>query len=296
MTPAGFAVSAVARGEARRTLCLVRTETDALLSLQRYVAAALPDFDEVLTELENELPDRPFAVVSADGDWTAEGLHATPEVTLPVTVYAYVSGATRAAARKAAEDAREALWQALAVGDRPNAETLVPLYDYSGRPAVQRVTLTGATSGTWTLTLDGDETPPIAARAQPRLVRLALEAARPSLTGNVWVYAARLGGPYDVRFDGTLRGQPVAALVADASGLVGPAPAAAVEVLSVGAPEPWRSPRDYMRMQALALGGIRDPSDARLRTVTAGLRLTWGRFGHVRSGDMKVRTITARPL
>jgi hypothetical protein len=273
----------------------VRTETDALLSLQRYVAAALPDFVEILTEVENEQPERPFAVVSADGDWSAAGLQATPEVTLPVTIYAYVRGDTRAEARKAAEDAREALWQALAVGDRPNREHLVPLYDYSGRPAVQRVTITGARSGTWTLALEGVASPPIPRRAQPRDVRLALEAATPDLADRVWVYG-RLGGPYDVRFDGALRGQPVATLAADVGGLVGPAPAAAVEVLSVGSPDPWRSPRDYMRTEALAFGGMRDPSDARLRTVTVGLRLTWGRFGHVRSGEMKVRTITARPL
>jgi hypothetical protein len=274
----------------------VRTETDALLSLQRHVAAALPDFVEVLTELEGEQPQRPFAVVSTDGEWSPAGLRDHPDVTLPVTVYAYVTGDTRTAARKAAEDIREALWQALAVGARPNAETLVPLYDYSGRPAVQRVTLTGARSGTWTLALGADVTPTIPLRAQARQVRIALEAAHASLAGDVWVYAHRLGGPYDVRFDGDLRGEPVATLAASAAGLVGIAPAADVEVLSVGAPGPWRTDRDYMRVTAPTFGGLPDPSDARLRTVTVGLRLTWGRFGHVRSGEMKLRTITARAL
>lgn len=273
----------------------MRTETDALLSLQRYVAAALPGFVEVLTELESEQPARPFAVVSTDGEWSAAGLKATPEVTLPVTVYAYVAGATRTAARKAAEDAREALWQALAVGDRPNGELLVPLFDYSGRPAVQRVTIGGARSGFWTLALEDDETAPIALRAQPRAVRLALEAVRPELVNAVWVYG-NLGGPYDVRFDGAMRGEPVATLTADVGDLVGSGPHADVQVLSVGAPEPWRTDRDFMRVQAPAFGGLPDPSDARLRTVTVGLRLTWGRFGHVRSGDMKVRKITARPF
>jgi hypothetical protein len=278
---------------ARPYACGVRTETDALLSLQRHVAAALPDLD-VYTELEAEQPDRPFAIVTTDGEWTAAGLRATPDVTLPVTVYVYVEGNTRTAARKAAEDAREALWDALAVGDRPNAETLVPLFDYSGRPAVQQVTITGATSGTWRL-FYGAWTLAIPRRAQPRQVRLALEAATPALVGDVWVYGS-LGGPYAVRFDGTLRGQPVEDLIGDPTGLVGPGPAVEVAVLSEGAPEPWRSDRDYMRATAPTFGGLPDPSDARLRTVTVGLRLTWARFGHVRSGEMKVRTITARPL
>lgn len=273
----------------------MRTETDALLSLQRHVAAALPGFVEVLTELEGEQPTRPFAVVSTDGDWTAAGLRSHPEVTLPVTVYAYVAGATRTAARKAAEDAREALWDALVAGDRPNGEQLVPLYDYSGRPAVQRLTIAGATSGTWTLEIGGDETPAIPLRPQPRDVRLALEAARPALAGDVWVYGS-LGGPYDVRFDGGLRGVPVGVLHPGVDDLVGPDPRVTVQVLSVGSPDPWRGDRDYMRVQAPTFGGMPDPSDARLRTVTVGLRLTWGRFGHVRSGEMRLRTVTARPL
>lgn len=270
----------------------MRTETDALLSLQRHVAAALPDFVEILTEVENERTERPYAVVSVLDDLTPDASTHHPHVTLPVTVYAYVKGATRTAARRAAEDAREALWRAFAVGDAPNRERLVPLYDYAGRPAVQRVQLAGAAGGTWTLALDDVATPAIPLRAQPRDVRLALEQL-PGLAGNVWVYGRR-GGPWDVRFDGALRGQPVDELVADVAGLAGPAPSASVEVVSAGSPEPWRTARDYMRVVSPTFGGLRDPSDARLRTVIVSLRLTWGRGGHVPSAEMLLSTITAR--
>lgn len=271
----------------------MRTEADALLSLRRHVAAALPAFTEILTEVENERLERPFAVVSADGDWTTDEQRAAPTVTMPCTVYLYVDGSTRADARRAAEEAREALWQALVVGDRPNGERLVPMFDYTGRPAVQRVRLGDATAGTWTVTLGSVHSGPIAARAQPRVVREAVEQLRPDLPGNVWVFGP-LGGPYDLRFDGGMRGVPVATVVVSGGGLTGPAPATSVEVLSVGSPDPWRGDRDYMRIAAPTFGGLPDPGDARLRTVTVGLRLTWGRLGHVRCGEMRLRTITAR--
>jgi len=271
----------------------VRTETDALLSLQRFVAAALPDFTEVLTEVENERPVRPFAVVSRDDDLTPDEFRIAPEVTMPVTIYAYVKATTRTLARKAAEDASEQLWQALLVGGERNRERLVPLFDYAGRPAVQRVQLAGATAGTWTLALDGVESDPLTPRAQPRLVRLAVEQLDPAFVGNVWVYG-RLGGPYDVRFDHALRGAPVDTMTLDVGGLTGPDPAGSIEVLSVGAPEAWRGERDWMRVEAPTFGGLVDPDDSRRRTVTVGLRLTWGRFGRVRSGEMKLRTIDHR--
>lgn len=272
----------------------MRTETDALLSLQRLVAAALPDFVEVRRTLEGgEDVERPFAVVSSDDAWGTDDLLADPEVTLPVTIYAYVKGTRRADAMRAAEDVREQLWQVLAVGDRPR---LVEMWDYTGKPAVQRVTLTGATAGEWTLALDDEETDPLPVRPQTLDVRLALEALPSVGAGNVLVFARRLGGPWDVRFDGDLRGLPMPELVADVADLTGPDPAAAIEVISEGSPDPWRGPRDFMRVQQPTFGGVPDPTDPRLRTATISLRLTWGRLGHVRSPEMMVRTITARRL
>lgn len=270
----------------------MRTETDALLSLQRYVNAALPGFVEVLTEVEDEQPDRPFAVVSTDDGWTPDPNPGRPRITMPVTVYAYVRGDTRKAAREAAEDAREALWHALAVGLGDGHPRLVPLFDYTGRPAVQQIAITGASSGTWTIEHEAGVTAPLPLLAQPRDVRLALEDL-PGLAGNVWVYGRR-GGPWAVRFDGELRGQPVEPLIVDTGGLAGPGPAAQLDVVSEGAPDPWRDPRDFLSVEAPVFGGLPDPVDRRQRTVTVGLRLTWGRGGRVPSSEMTLRSITAR--
>jgi hypothetical protein len=270
----------------------VRTETDAILSLQRLVNAALPDFVEVLTAVEDEQPARPFAVVSADDGWTPDPSPTRPRVTLPATVYAYVKGDTRKDARQQAEDAREALWHALGVGVGDGRPRLVPLFDYTGRPAVQQVAITGASSGTWTLEHEAGITGPLPLRAQPRDLRLALELL-PGLAGNVWVYG-KLGGPWAVRFDGELRGQPVEPLAVDVAGLAGPDPAAEIVELSAGSPDPWRDPRDFMTVEQPVFGGLADPVDPRQRTVTVGLRLTWGRGGRVPSSEMTLRSITAR--
>lgn len=272
----------------------MREETDVLLSLQRVVAAALPNFVEILTEVENEDTERPFAVVAADRDFAPLDTSTNhPQVVQPYTIYAYVSGASRTLARKAAEDARTALWHALAVGDTPNRERLLELWDYTGKPAVQHIELDGATGGTWTLALDSIVSTPIPQSAQPRDVREAVEGLRVDLPGNVIVYG-RIGGPFDIRFDYALRGQPVDTMTVDTSDLVGPAPAGAVTVISVGSPDPWRGDRDYMRVDQPSFGGVADPTDPRLRTAIVNLRLVWGRFGFIRSGEVKIRTVRAR--
>lgn len=269
----------------------MRTETDALLSLQRHVAAALPDFTEILTEVEHEQPPRPYAVVSANGDRSTSGLLDLPWDVLPCTVYAYVKGATAALARKAAEDAREALWFAL-VG--PGGRRRVPLWDYTGRPEVQRLVITGAASGTWQVETEEGVSVPLDARAQPLDVRVALEQL---VAGDGPIVFGRAGGPWDVRFDGPMRGLPRELMELDTSQLV-PAPAqeigSSVERLSAGSPDPWRSARDFVNVEQIQLGGLRDPDDPTLRTATASVRLTWGRDGAVPSADMTLTGITAR--
>lgn len=279
----------------------MRTETDAILSLQRVVAAALPDFTAILTEVEHETPERPFAVVSAIDNWTPDDDIDSPTVTLPVSVYAYVKGETRKAAREAAEAAREMLWRALLGVDAGyNTERLVPLYDYTGRPAVQTFSLAGAASGTWAIvTDDGQHTIDLPVTAQPRDVRLALESltlplADPlPLVGNLMAFGRRRG-PWSIRFDGAARGIPIPTMAIDTSDLAGPDPQGAVEVLSEGSPDAWRDPRDYLEIEAPSFGGMRDPDDPRLRTVTLTLRLTWGRSGHVTSPEMTLQAIRAR--
>lgn len=271
----------------------MRTENDALRSLQRHVAAALPTFKEILLEVEaGQEPERPFAVVSAD-EWTATEHVGRPWVTLPTTISAYVKGASRLAAREAAQDAREALWHALRVGEGAGRERLVPLFDYTGRPAVQHVEFVRASGGTFALQHGAEWTAPLLYPPQPRHVRLALEALPDLEPGDVWVFGKR-GGPLDVRFDGRLRGDAVPLMAADVADLDGTNPGIVVSEVAAGSADPWRDPRDFLTVEAPSFGGMPDPADARLRTVTVGVRLTWGRNGRVRSPEMTLRAIHAR--
>lgn len=242
-------------------------ETDVILSLQRHVARALPDWTEILTEVEQEAPRRPFATVSADGDMAPTTVGTLTVNVLPVTVHGYVQGDTRKDARKAAEDARAALREAFAVGYDGMKAGLVPLFDYTGMPAVQRLD-PRAGSGDWTLALGDAESPPIPRAAQPGQVAAALGALPALALGRLLVWG-KVGGPFDVRFDGELRGQSIAELVGS--------PSVEVEVLRQGSPDPWRTGRDFVCVSGLQLGGHRDVTDPTLRTVTAGMRATWGK-------------------
>lgn len=269
----------------------MRTETDALLSLQRYVAAALPSMTEVLTELERgDPPARPFAIVSADDTLSTEGTLSTPWSVLPCTAHVYIDAASRKAARAEAEAIRDALWEALYIGIGDGRPLRVPLFDYTGKPATWAIDVTGATSGQWRLELDGDVSAPLELDAQPRALREALEA----LAGEGIVAGGRAGGPWWVRFDrAPLRGTPhtLAGLVGT---LAGDDPDVAVEVLAVGDPEPWRTARDFVNVEQVQLGGLPDPSTPTMRTITAGVRLTWARGGRVPSAEMTLTGITAR--
>lgn len=262
----------------------MRTELDALLSLQRYVAQALPEPWTVYAEPENEQLVRPFAIVSRDGDADTDAAIDTPQITVPFTVYAYPDpGDTRAVSRQREHAARDALWQLFVRGLDPGRQRLVPLWDYAGHDAVQRVTVDdGATS--FRLNYDGTWTAPLAQPAQPWTVQQALEGLAGA--GNVWCPNTRLGGPFVVRFTGALAGQPQDALTAED---------AAVEVLHPGSPDPWRSPRDFAEVdRGPTMGGLPDTDDARLRTITVGVRLTWGRAGNVPSPSMILERIGAR--
>lgn len=284
----------------------MRTPTDVLLSLQRAVARVLPEPWQVLTELENEVPVRPYAMVGFDGEPETDGLLDHPEQIVPATIYAYTSPKangtelSRAQAARYAEAIADAIWQALATGeqddDGPGRPMLLPIFDYDGRNEIQQITITGDdTDGTFALDFDGHTTNDLVRRAQARQMRLALEALPNVSPGDVWVYARRAGGPWAVRFQGALSGAPMPLLTVDRSNLTGTDPDADVEVLAAGSPDPWRNASDFARIDRLSAGQAGDLSDPRQRTVTVKLRLTWSRKGHVPSPEMILQRITARP-
>lgn len=80
----------------------------------------------------------------------------------------------------------------------------------------QKITVAKATGGTFTLSLDGEETEPIAHNADDEDIEEALEEVVG--TGNVAVTGE---GPFVAEFKGALKGQDVSTLVADTSGLEG---------------------------------------------------------------------------
>ena len=87
--------------------------------------------------------------------------------------------------------------------------------------AVQQVQLTGSPSGgTFTLTFGGQTTAAIAYNAAASTVQSALQALSSIGSNNVLV-SGPTGGPWQVRFAGTLAGTPEAEMTGNGSGLTG---------------------------------------------------------------------------
>jgi hypothetical protein len=101
--------------------------------------------------------------------------------------------------------------------------------DIGVRDNIQQVTITGSTSGTFTLTYRSATTSSIAYDASASTVQSALEALPTIGTGNAKVIGSA-GGPYKVAF----ASESADLLVADATGLTGgSSPAVSVEYVSI---------------------------------------------------------------
>lgn len=105
---------------------------------------------------------------------------------------------------------------------------------YAGLDEEQQVTVTGATGGTFTLTFGANTTAGIPYNATAAQVDAALELIASVGAGNVAVEGAA-GGPWRIRFVGTLAAANQAAMTASGAGLTGTAPAVAVTTLVNGA-------------------------------------------------------------
>ncbi|MCI0463316.1 MAG: hypothetical protein L0Z62_40735, partial [Gemmataceae bacterium] len=118
--------------------------------------------------------------------------------------------------------------------DSRSDTALVTSYAYQA-DEVQTVTLTGApTGGTFTLTFGGQTTSGIAYNASAATVKSALEGLSSIGSGNVLVQGGA-GGPWVVRFAGTLAGADQAQLTGSGSGLTGgSSPAVALSTTSQG--------------------------------------------------------------
>jgi RHS repeat-associated protein len=116
----------------------------------------------------------------------------------------------------------------------PSDTVLVTSYAYAA-DNVQQVALTGApTGGTFTLTFGGQTTSAIAYNASAATVQADLQALSSIGSGNVLVMGGS-GGPWTVRFAGSLAGTAQAQLTASGSGLTGgTSPSVSVTTSSVG--------------------------------------------------------------
>lgn len=118
----------------------MRSQTDALRSLKRYVSQMLPPEWEVsLTPRTEGHGLRPLAVVKATAPATFPRSHYhTASVVRPFAVYAYpVAGTTDDAALLAATEAEELLFRGFRVGVEDGHQMRVPLWDWDGVPLDQ---------------------------------------------------------------------------------------------------------------------------------------------------------------
>jgi hypothetical protein len=271
----------------------VRTELDALLSVQRWAGSFLPEPWDVRRVLESgEEPARPYALIEYLGSADTAGAPAMQDVTVAFTLNLYLP---EAESRQAADDValalRETVWLAAKIGPnvrRPTTD-LIPLFSYEPRPAVQRVRVRDATAGTFTLALDTDETGPIAFDADAAEIQAALDAALPA--GVTTQVLARGRGVFDVHFGGTLLGAAIDLLDIDTASLTGPG---TVTELLRGAPAPWRSDRDFMRVTSFGQTTLRDPDNPKLAMVAVDLRCAFTRGLPVAWDAMLLQSVTVR--
>lgn len=222
----------------------MRREFDALLSAQRFIAAALPEPWDVRTDLETgEPPERPFALVELVGPGLTTGGPAMQDRTLPLVASLYLAKAdTRAAATDAALEVREAMWQAVRWGSDPARPTTdrIPLYSYVPRLERHRfkVVATGGTfrvdSGAgWTDDLPFDVTAGDLAAAivatftlggttltegGDPLVTQDDDPLDPGITPGSVTVTARGIGLWDVEYGGDLAGIPLSGVLLSEGG------------------------------------------------------------------------------
>lgn len=101
----------------------------------------------------------------------------------------------------------------------------------TGTNAKQRVTVSSATGGTFTLSFGGKTTGDIAYDASAATVKAALVAMDDGYSASDWDVTGNASGPWTVEFKGLLGAAPQDALVADGASLTGEG--AAVAVLGV---------------------------------------------------------------
>jgi hypothetical protein len=92
-------------------------------------------------------------------------------------------------------------------------------------------------------------------------------------------------------FGGTLLGAAIDLLDIDTASLTGPG---TVTELLRGAPAPWRSDRDFMRVTSFGQTTLRDPDNPKLAMVAVDLRCAFTRGLPVAWDAMLLQSVTVR--
>jgi len=110
----------------------------------------------------------------------------------------------------------------------------------------QRVTVEGATGGTYTLTFGVSTSGPIVYNAAPALVESILEAMASIGAGNVAV-SGSTGGPWDIEFSGTLGAAGQSLVTADSASLTSPGSQTftITEIQEPTGPNWWSEPENW---------------------------------------------------
>lgn len=271
---------------------MARRELDALLSLQKFVAGVLDEPWDVRRDVETgREPVRPYVLVEQNGPASADGSKNLQTLTVAYTINAYLPSAdSRSAAEDAAMGVREQMFAAVKWGadlSNPTPDR-IPLYCYLDRPTVQRVSVRGATAGTWALAGVGEaSTGAIAFDADDTGVQAALDAAAPGQA----IAERRATGIFDIHLVGDLSGSDVPLMTLDATHLVGGA--RDVALVLRGAPAPWRNRPDFIRVESFGQTTIKDPDDPALMQVAVDLRCTFARGLPLPFGQMLLQRICA---
>lgn len=255
----------------------MRSDLDALKSLQRFFAGILPEPWDVRRHVEaGDPPQRPYALVEFAGDALTTGSPAMQTVAIPFAVGLFLEKqATRALASDAALAMREQVWQAVkwGVGNDRHTTDRIPLFAYEARNEVVRFSVM-AGGGTWRAILGAHTSAPIAFDAAASVVASTIATALGVMSGMV-VGHDRGAGLWDIEFD--LAGASPGTASIDGASLTGGMVATRVRQMLAAAAAPWRGDRDYMAVASLGMSTVHDEGDATLVMVPVDLRLTFTR-------------------
>lgn len=274
----------------------MRRERDALLSLQLFFAGLLPEPWDVRTSLEaGEAPERPFALIELAGPGDTTGGGRLMDRALVVSAGLFPVGQdTREAALDAALDLRETVWQAVKWGPDPKRPTtdLIALYAYEPRVETHRFKVAGATGGTFTATVNGHATAPLPPTANASQLAAAIATAISAPAGAI-TGTDRGAGLWDINYGGDLAGGNIGAPAIDGSLLTGSRKQVLARTMLEGAPAPWRTPSDFMRVQSFTQTTLPDSADPTLVMVAVDLRLTFARGLPLPFGQRILQRISA---